>query len=55
MIGDTFAFTAGDGKRFVYDAVRFFDSFADDPAYALGCLRAAADAGAGTQLAVPGS
>ena len=32
----------------IYDAEHFFDGFADDPAYALACLRAAAEAGAGT-------
>ena len=30
----------------VYDAEHFFDAFASDPAYALRCLRAAAEAGA---------
>ena len=32
----------------VYDAEHFFDGFADDRAYALPCLRAAAQAGAET-------
>ena len=30
----------------IYDAEHFFDAFRDDPAYALRCLRAAAEAGA---------
>ena len=32
----------------IYDAEHFFDGFADDPAYALSCVRAAAEAGADT-------
>ena len=46
MIADSVAFLAGEGKRVVYDAEHFFDGFRDDPAYALRCLRAAAEAGA---------
>src|SRR5436305_5847158 len=46
MIADSVAFLRGQGKRVVYDAEHFFDAFRDDPAYALRCLRAAADAGA---------
>src|SRR5581483_11380363 len=48
MIAESVAFLVGQGKRVVYDAEHFFDGFADDPAYALQCLRAAADAGAET-------
>ena len=48
MIADSVAFLVGEGKRVIYDAEHFFDGFADDPAYALQCLRAAADAGAET-------
>jgi 2-isopropylmalate synthase len=48
MIGDSVAFLVGQGKRVIYDAEHFFDGFADDPAYALRCLRAAAEAGAET-------
>jgi 2-isopropylmalate synthase len=48
MIADSVSFLVGSGKRVVYDAEHFFDGFADDPAYALACLRAAADAGAET-------
>ncbi|MDQ4040792.1 MAG: citramalate synthase [Actinomycetota bacterium] len=48
MIADSVAFLVGAGKRVVYDAEHFFDGYADDPEYALRCLRAAADAGAET-------
>ena len=46
MISESVAFLLGEGKRVIYDAEHFFDGYADDPAYALACLRAAADAGA---------
>ena len=46
MIADSVAFLAGEGKRVIYDAEHFFDAFRDDEAYALDCLRAAAEAGA---------
>src|SRR5947209_2140227 len=48
MIEESVAFLVGEGKRVVYDAEHFFDGFADDPAYALRCLVAAAEAGAET-------
>jgi 2-isopropylmalate synthase len=48
MIADSVAFLVGEGKRVVYDAEHFFDGFASDAAYALQCLRVAADAGAET-------
>ncbi|HEY6397457.1 MAG TPA: citramalate synthase, partial [Solirubrobacteraceae bacterium] len=48
IIAESVAFLVGQGKRVVYDAEHFFDGFADDPAYALACLRAAAEAGAET-------
>ncbi|HUE28859.1 MAG TPA: citramalate synthase, partial [Solirubrobacteraceae bacterium] len=48
MISDSVRFLAAEGKRVVYDAEHFFDGFADDPAYAISCLRAAAEAGAET-------
>src|SRR5947209_133787 len=48
MIADSVAFLVEQGKRVVYDAEHFFDGYADDPQYALRCLRAAADAGAET-------
>jgi 2-isopropylmalate synthase len=46
MIADSVAFLVAQGKRVVYDAEHFFDAFRDDDAYALRCLRAAAEAGA---------
>jgi 2-isopropylmalate synthase len=46
MIGESIAFLVGVGKRALFDAEHFFDGFAEDPGYALDCLRAAADAGA---------
>jgi 2-isopropylmalate synthase len=48
MIAESVEFLRGAGKRVVYDAEHFFDGFADDPQYALACLRAAAEAGAET-------
>ena len=48
MISDSVAFLVGAGKRVLYDAEHFFDGFADDPLYALRCLRAASEAGADT-------
>ena len=48
MIADSIAFLVGAGKRVIYDAEHFFDGYADDPEYALACLRAAAQAGADT-------
>ncbi|HWF24600.1 MAG TPA: citramalate synthase [Solirubrobacteraceae bacterium] len=48
MIADSVAFLVAQGKRVVYDAEHFFDGYADDQAYALQCLLAAADAGAET-------
>jgi len=46
MIADSVAFLRGEGKRVIYDAEHFFDAYGDDAAYALRCLRAAAEAGA---------
>src|SRR5947209_3525965 len=48
MIAESVAFLLAQGKRVIYDAEHFFDGFADDPAYALRCVRAAAEAGAET-------
>jgi 2-isopropylmalate synthase len=48
MIAESVGFLVAQGKRVVYDAEHFFDAYADDPAYALRCLRAAAEAGADT-------
>jgi 2-isopropylmalate synthase len=46
MIADSIAFCREQGKRSVFDAEHFFDGFLDDDAYALECVRAAAEAGA---------
>ena len=46
MISESVAFLCARGKRVIYDAEHFFDAHAEDPAYALRCLRAAAEAGA---------
>jgi 2-isopropylmalate synthase len=46
MIAESLAFCCERGKRPVFDAEHFFDGYRDDPAYALECVRAAADAGA---------
>ncbi len=46
MIADSIAFLVGAGKRVLLDAEHFFDGFTLDSAYALACLRVAADAGA---------
>ncbi|HET9101824.1 MAG TPA: citramalate synthase [Solirubrobacteraceae bacterium] len=48
MIAESVAFLAAEGKRVIYDAEHFFDAFAEDPDYALRCLRAAVEAGACT-------
>jgi 2-isopropylmalate synthase len=46
MIADSIAFLRAQGKRPVFDAEHFFDGYADDSAYALECVRVAAEAGA---------
>ncbi|MGZ5333586.1 MAG: citramalate synthase [Solirubrobacterales bacterium] len=46
MIRDSIAFLVSKGKRVIYDAEHFFDGYRDDPAYALDCLKAAAEGGA---------
>jgi 2-isopropylmalate synthase len=46
MIAESVAFLRAQGKRVLFDAEHFFDGYADDPAFSLDCLRAAADAGA---------
>jgi 2-isopropylmalate synthase len=46
MIADSVAFLVRQGKRVIYDAEHFFDAWRADPAYALRCVRAAAEAGA---------
>jgi 2-isopropylmalate synthase len=46
MIADSIGFLRAQGKRPVFDAEHFFDGYRDDAAYALECVRAAAEAGA---------
>ncbi len=46
MIADSVGFLRDHGKRVVYDAEHFFDAYRADAAFALRCLRAAAEAGA---------
>ncbi len=46
MIAESVAFLVAEGKRVIYDAEHCFDGWRDDPAYAVACLRAAAEAGA---------
>ncbi|MFN8638328.1 MAG: citramalate synthase [Dehalococcoidia bacterium] len=48
MIADSVSFLVGEGREVVFDAEHFFDGFAEEPAYALATLRAAAHAGAST-------
>ncbi|MFN8217183.1 MAG: citramalate synthase [Solirubrobacterales bacterium] len=46
MIAESIAFCRAQGKRPVFDAEHFFDGYREDAAYALECVRAAAEAGA---------
>src|SRR5581483_1567853 len=46
VIRDTMAYLRRHADEVIFDAEHFFDGFAADPAYALDCLRAAADGGA---------
>lgn len=46
IIEDTCRYLAGRVDEVVFDAEHFFDGYADDPDYAIACLRAAADGGA---------
>jgi 2-isopropylmalate synthase len=46
MIAESVAFLTGEGKRVILDAEHFFDGYAEDPSFALECVRAAAEAGA---------
>jgi 2-isopropylmalate synthase len=46
MISESVEHLISKGKRVFYDAEHFFDGFADDPGYALQCVRAAVGAGA---------
>jgi 2-isopropylmalate synthase len=45
MIADSIAFCREQGKRPFFDAEHFFDGYREDSAYALECVRAAAEAG----------
>jgi 2-isopropylmalate synthase len=45
MIAESVQFLVGEGKRVLFDAEHFFDGYRLDPAYALSCVRAAAEAG----------
>ncbi|HEY1690491.1 MAG TPA: citramalate synthase [Solirubrobacteraceae bacterium] len=46
IISDSVRFLVGAGKRVIFDAEHFFDGYELDDAYALECVRAAAEAGA---------
>jgi len=46
MIGDTVAYLRAEGQRVFLDAEHFFDGYRSNPAYALECVRTAAEAGA---------
>src|ERR1700753_4358988 len=48
MISESVAFLVATGKQVIYGAELVFDGYAEDAAYALRCLRAAAEAGAET-------
>ena len=48
MIADTVRFMRGSGRRVIYDAEHFFDTFRSNPDYALATLAAAEGAGAET-------
>lgn len=45
-IGDSIAHIVAQGREALLDAEHFFDGYLADPAYALGCLHAAIEAGA---------
>ena len=47
MIGESVAYLHDAGREVVFDAEHFFDGYRANPAYALSCLKTAADAGAG--------
>src|SRR4051812_21462792 len=46
LIADSVAYLVSAGKRVIYDAEHFFDSYREAPEYSVACLRAAARAGA---------
>ncbi|MEE8443120.1 MAG: citramalate synthase [Dehalococcoidia bacterium] len=50
MIADSVAFLRSQGRRVFFDAEHFFDGFKANPAYAVQCIRAAAEAGAETVI-----
>ena len=52
MIAESVGWLRGQGKRVIYDAEHFFDGYADDEAYALATLRAAARGRGGGALPV---
>ena len=53
MIRDTVTFLRGEGRRVFLDAEHFFDGYRLDRAYALECVRTAAEAGAVDRDAEP--
>ncbi len=46
MIADTVRFMCANGRKVIYDAEHFFDTFRSNPSYALSTLKAAEEAGA---------
>src|SRR4051794_23877179 len=46
LIADSVGYLVSAGKRVIYDAEHFFDSYREDPEYSVACLRAASRAGA---------
>ncbi|MBI2962371.1 MAG: citramalate synthase [Deltaproteobacteria bacterium] len=48
VINDSVAYLRRHTGEVIFDAEHFFDGYKDDPEYALGCLKAAADGGAST-------
>ncbi len=48
MIVESIEFLLSQGKRVIYDAEHFFDGWRAEPAYAIACVTAAAEAGAET-------
>ena len=48
MISESVAYLAAAGREVVFDAEHFFDGYGANPDYALACVRAAVEAGAGS-------
>ena len=46
MIRESIEHLRSEGRRLIFDAEHFFDGFAENPDYAIACIRAAAEAGA---------